>query len=406
MQHRLVTWMAMSLLIGTVLFAGIASASPAGPCARPVGSCPEVAGLLAGREGYGRGATGGLGGQFAMVTSNANNGPGTLRAILKSTTGPLWVRFASDMDIDLSAGIAIPSNITIDGRGRRVTIRNYGLEVVPPNQNIIVTHLTIDGRFATKQVGFNIAGARDIWADHLDLSRFIDRLINVKAGATDVTLSWIKFHDHNKVMLFNNSTDANMFIAWDRDSASRVTLHHCWFVDTVQRDPRATYGVYDVYNNLLENWDYYGMSFSLEARAHVNGNIFVNSAARPCAEPAQFETIENVSRNYCSIIPTAGSRTALANGEADRAEYQKSIPLYHYTHDYRAFLQVGDNLYLGNARPVLADYLPERVPPSPYCTSYRRPTEALADRIRREAGNTPAEDEAPTRCPTGARSGS
>jgi pectate lyase len=395
-------WLDMPLAV-VLVFLATAFATSASPesCGRPVAACPDVARLLAGREGYGRGATGGLNGQFALVTSNADSGPGSLRAVLKSATVPTWVRFASDMDITLQKGISLPSDLTIDGRGHRVTIKDYGLEAVIGAHNIIATHLTIDGRFATKQVAFNIAGAHDVWVDHLDLSRFIDRLINVKHGATNVTLSWIKFHDHNKVMLFNNSTDPNMFIAWDRDSASRVTLHHCWFVDTVQRDPRATYGVYDIYNNLLENWDYYGMSFSLEARAHVNGNIFVNSANRRCAEPPYFESIENVDKSYCYGIPTAGARTALANGAADHAEYDKSMPIYHYTHDWRAFLQVGDNLYLGDARAVLADFMPGRVPQSPYCTSYRRPTEALAERIRREAGNTAAEGGAPTLCPAG-----
>jgi pectate lyase len=403
MERTSMARIAVGLFVSVMLGAGFASVAAAAPCARPVATCPEVARLLAGREGYGRATTGGLNGQFATVTSNADSGPGTLRDIFKSATGPTWIRFASDMDIDLSGELPIPSNVTVDGRGHQVTISNYGLEVVAGTHNVIATHLTIDGRFATKQVAFNIVGARDIWADHLDLSRFIDRLIDVKAGATDVTLSWIKFHDHNKVMLFNNSVDPNMFIAWDRDSASRVTLHHSWFVDTVQRDPRATYGVYDIYNNLLENWDFYAMSFSLEARAHVNGNIFVNSAHRPCAEPPQFETIENVSKSYCSGIPTAGSRTALPNGEADRVEYQKSMPVYHYTHDYHAFLQVADNLYSGDARPVLSDYLPGRVPAAEYCTTYSAPTEALADRIRQEAGNTPAEDERPTQCPPTAR---
>jgi pectate lyase len=387
------------MLALTLGAASSSAGAAAGPCQRPTGACPKIARLLAGREGYGRAATGGLGGRIAVVTSNANSGPGSLRAVLGAASGPLWIVFASDMVIDLADDIPIPSNTTIDGRGRKVTLRDYGLEVLPGQRNVIVTHLTIDGRFATQQVAFNIVGARDVWADHLDLSRFIDRLINVKTGADAVTLSWIKFHNHNKVMLFNNSTQADMFAAWDRDSASHVTLHHCWFVDTVQRSPRATYGVYDIYNNLLENWDSYGMSFSLEARAHVNGNIFVNSAHRPCVEPPLFATIENVSKNYCWGIAAAGSRTALANGEADKEEYRKSASLYHYLHDYRAFLQVRDNLYLGDARPVLADFMPGRVPPAAYCTSYRRPTPALADQIRREAGNTSAEADAPSQCP-------
>ncbi len=164
-------------------------------------------------------------------------------------------------------------------------------------------------------------------------------------------------------------------------------MHHCYFVDTVQRNPRAQIGIYHIYNNLLENWDYYGMSFSLEARALVEGNIFSNLSARPCREPEHFDTIEGVSARYCTSIAQAPARTALANGEADREEYFKGYPKYHYTHEYKAFLKVRDNLYLGDARPVLTDYKPENVPSPPYCTTYEKPTEQLAEVIRKQAGN-------------------
>lgn len=364
-------------------------------------TCPSVGRLLAEREGYGRHADGGLDGDFVVVTSNADSGPGTLRELLKAAPSPRWVRFASDMTIDLKRGIAVPSKVTIDGRGHNVTIQDYGLEVLPGTHNVIVTHLIIDGRFSTEQVAFNIVGARDIWADHLDLSRFIDRLINVKTGGTDVTLSWIKFHDHNKVMLLNNLTEPDLFAFWERDSKSRVTIHHCWFVNTVQRNPRAVLGVYDIYNNLLENWDYYGMSFGLEARAWVAGNIFVNTPDRLCVEPPVFQSIEHIDKNYCYVIPKASKLTALPNGDADRAAYEQTKREYGYTHDYRAFLKISDNLYLEAARPALGDFMPERVPPAPYCTSYRRPSEAMAERIRREAGDTDAEGGAPTICPGG-----
>ena len=383
-----------------LLTAGVSSAGAAA-CDRPVMTCPAVGRLLAEREGYGRRASGGLDGDFALVISNADSGPGTLRALLKTPPSPRWIRFSSDMTIDLTRGIVVPSNVTIDGRGRNVTIHDYGLEVLPGTHNVIVTHLTIDGRYKTEQVAFNVVGARDIWADHLDLSRFIDRLINVKTGATDVTLSWIKFHDHNKVMLLNNLIDPDLFAFWERDSKSRVTIHHCWFVNTVQRNPRAVLGIYDIYNNLLENWDYYGMSFGLEARAWVAGNIFVNTPGRPCVEPPMFQSIEHVDKNYCYVIPKASNLTALPNGGADQAAYEQTKRKYGYTHDYRAFLKVSDNLYLEATRPALADFMPERVPPAPYCTSYRRPNEAMAERIRREAGDADAEGGAPTICPAG-----
>ncbi len=368
-------------------------------CDRPRATCPAVASLLARREGFGRHAVGGLGGAFVLVTSDMDDGPGSLRAILRAGNGPRWVRFARDMTIILKSKVLIPSETTIDGRGRRVVLLDYGLDVREGVRDVIVTHLIIDGEFRTEEVAFNFTGgARDIWADHLDLSRFIDRLINVKTGATNVTLSWIKFHDHNKVMLLNNTQSDNLFMYWDRDSVSRVTIHHCWFVNTVQRNPRAILGEYDIYNNLLQDWDFYGMSFGLEARAWVAGNIFDNRRARPCREPDHFDTIEHVEKTYCDSIPAAPARTALPNGDADRQGYDTTRTTFGYTHDYRAFLRVVDNLYLDDARPALVDYQPWRVTPPSYCTSYERPTPALAASIRREAGDTPFEGISPGRC--------
>jgi pectate lyase len=374
------------LLALAVLCGGTAVASES--CSIPDEHCPAVSSLLQQREGYGAKATGGLGGRFIEVTSNMDTGPGTLRAALKQAKGPTWIRFASDMTIVLDSQIRVPSNITIDGRGRHVTLIDDGLGIYR-SKNVIVTHLTIDGRLSRLTQAVNVAnGSQDVWIDHLDLSRFSDRLLNVKNGSTDVTVSWTKFHDSNKVMLLNNITSSNLFKNYDRDSIARVTLHHNYFLNTVQRNPRAQFGTFHLFNNLVENWDFYGMSFSLAARALVEGNMFSNVARRNCTEPKFFPTVEGINVNYCRYIAEAPKRSALLNGESDRRNYEKSKAEYDYKHDFKAFLRVKDNLYLGDAKPVLEDYRPESVPAPPYCYGYERPTPELAEKIRRLAGNT------------------
>src|SRR3546814_14392180 len=62
------------------------------------------------------------------------------------------------------------------------------------------------------------------------------------------------------------------------------SLHHNYFFNTVQRNPRAQFGTFHLFNNLVENWDFYGMSFSLEAKALIEGNIFNNDSQRKCVE--------------------------------------------------------------------------------------------------------------------------
>ena len=348
------------------------------PCQSPQLSCQSVAMLLADREGYGRNATGGLGGKFVVVTSDADSGPGSLRYIVEQASEAIWVVFASDMTIDLRNQISVPSNVTIDGRGHSVILHDWGLTVVK-SANVIITHIAVDGRYRAQSQAINVVSAHDVWLDHLTLGRTLDRLINVKTGSTDVTLSWIRFEDHNRVMLLNSTIDEDLFKYYDRDSLLRVTLHHCYFTNTVQRHPRAQIGTSHIFNNLLENWDLYGMSFSLEHRSLVEGNIFYNTATHPCALKGP--------EDYCKNIRDAPRYTAEENGSIDKEEYDKTNPKYHYTHDWRAFLKIRDNLYLGEAKVELKDYRPEEVPMPTYCYSYERPDEALADRIRAGAGN-------------------
>jgi pectate lyase len=374
------------LLVLAVFLGGAAAASET--CKIPDEQCPAVSSLLRQREGYGAKATGGLGGQFVEVTSDKDAGPGTLRDALKHAKGATWIRFASDMTIVLASQLRVPSNVTIDGRGKHVTLIDDGLGIYG-KKNVILTHLTIDGRLSRLTQAVNVAnGSQDVWIDHLDLARFSDRLLNVKNGSTDVTVSWTKFHDSDKVMLLNNITSKNLFKNYDRDSIARVTLHHNYFLNTVQRNPRAQFGTFHLFNNLVENWDFYGMSFSLEARALVEGNIFSNESQRKCTEPAFFPTVERINVNYCRYVETAPERSALANGESDRRNYEKTKAEYGYKRGFMAFLRLKDNLYLGDAKPVLEDYRPDSVPTPPYCYSYEPPTPELAEEIRKLAGNT------------------
>ena len=388
------------------LFALLLASPALADCPAPTAACPEIAALLAQREGYGRLATGGLDGQFAMVTSDADSGPGSLREAVERAAGPRWVRFARDMNIALKDDIRFPPNITVDGRGHAVTIEDHGFLIYNRSHNVILTHLTFDGRFADKKDAnaLIIAGqAHDIWADHLTMSHYIDRLVDVIEGATDVTLSWLRFESHNKVMVVNNRPEGgkDMFANYERDADVRVTLHHSYFLNTVQRNPRVVLGMVHLYNNLLEDWDYYGMSFSMEARGLVEGNVFANKTARACVEPDHFDTIEGVTRNYCDSIPYAPARAFLPNGDADKEDYAATDLKYHYTRELQGFVKLRDNLFLGDAKGTLTDYKPERVPAPPYCAaSLEAASVALAQRIRLSAGNVAGAPAAAARsCP-------
>ncbi|KAI9121069.1 hypothetical protein K1719_008102 [Acacia pycnantha] len=97
--------------------------------------------------GFGRKATGGLGGPIYVVTDSSdedlvNPKPGTLRhGVIQK--GPLWIIFSRSMVIKLKEELLVSSDKTIDGRGANVAIRNgAGISLQFVN-NVIIHNLRI-----------------------------------------------------------------------------------------------------------------------------------------------------------------------------------------------------------------------------------------------------------------------
>jgi pectate lyase len=107
-----------------------------------------------------------------------------------------------------------------------------------------------------------------VWLDHLSLSRFTDGLVDVTRGATDITVSWCLFRDHDTVMLIGGS------VADVGDAEIRVTLHHNRFDGTNQRHPRLRYGRVHAFNNHFRRWGSYGMGISQRGQLRAERNIY------------------------------------------------------------------------------------------------------------------------------------
>ena len=183
--------------------------------------------LLTERVGFGAEATGGAGGQLCIVSSTDNDGPGTLRNCIEGAEEPTWVRFAIDGDIRLRTPVALPSDMTIDGREHYIRLFGHGFELHDVS-NVIVTNIIFkEGNDGGDNDAIQIKhGAHDIWIHHVSLSNYGDGLIDITRAATDVTISWCKFSNHRKVMLIGSDPDQT------DDRNIRVTLHHNWFKRT------------------------------------------------------------------------------------------------------------------------------------------------------------------------------
>lgn len=137
-----------------------------------------------------------------------------------------------------------------------------------------------------------VYGATNVWIDHNDLSdgdnldaaqpvafgrpmQAHDGLLDVVRASDQVTISWNRFHDHDKVMLIGNSDSRTT----DR-GLLRVTLHHNEFRDLGQRTPRVRFGQVDVYNNSYvasprDDYEYvYSWGLGVESRLVAEKNAF------------------------------------------------------------------------------------------------------------------------------------
>lgn len=178
-------------------------------------ACAEVIDLLSRREGFGVETTGGLGGSFIEVTSDADSGPGSLREALESRN-PAWIRFRVvdkisqalqlNVDIRLKSPIRISSHKTLDGRGAHVRIIDQGFRVLS-SENIIIHNIQlgmlysdenkarIDLAHGTSEKylgddGITIAGdaTKKIWIDHCLIEHFSDGLVDISSSLPESKL--------------------------------------------------------------------------------------------------------------------------------------------------------------------------------------------------------------------------
>ncbi|KAJ1555304.1 hypothetical protein HK096_004636, partial [Nowakowskiella sp. JEL0078] len=237
---------------------------------------------------YAQSTTGGKGGSNYVVTSAADDGAGTLRALLasfKGNTGGKWITFTQGQtfNIKLASVIDIKSdaggdNLTIDGRGATVVITGFGLNVFKVS-NVIIHGITI------RDVGVHedllqVSEAENVWIDHISFSNlatgtpypsegsYPDGACDVTNGSKGVTVSFCEFNYHNKTMLIGNSDSKST------DVDMQVTIAYNYFGSHLgQRLPRLRYGSFDVANNYYESKELL-IGGSSDPAALVRNNVF------------------------------------------------------------------------------------------------------------------------------------
>ncbi|CAI9773103.1 unnamed protein product [Fraxinus pennsylvanica] len=194
---------------------------------------------LAGQaEGFGRFSVGGLHGPVYHVTNLADDGPGSLRDGCRRKE-PLWIVFeVSGLRLKECEHIIICNLEFEGGRGHDVD----GIQIKP--------------------------NSRHIWIDRCSLCDYDDGLIDITRQSTDITISRCYFTRHDKTMLIG--ADPSHI----GDRCIRVTIHHCLFDGTRQRQPRVRFGKVHLYNNYTRGWGIYAVCASVESQVYSQCNIY------------------------------------------------------------------------------------------------------------------------------------
>lgn len=222
---------------------------------------------------------------------------GTLQAYLTSPE-PHVIKIAGAITSGsdtVSTSIEVVSNKTLygDGTGH---LRNIELKFSGDNyivRNLILSEVVAADIYAgAGNDVIQLNGARHVWIDHCELyssltvsdpaytgeaKDYYDGLLDIKNGASFITISNSYFHDHWKAILIGSGDDpANARI----DGATRVTLHHNYFKDVHSRMPLIRYGKAHIFNNY-----FHGSTVQIDstvnsrcgAEVYVQGNYTENA---------------------------------------------------------------------------------------------------------------------------------
>jgi pectate lyase len=154
-------------------------------------------------------------------------------------------------------------------------------------------------------------GSHHIWIDHCSFTGSTDGLVDV-VDSDYVTISWSKFYDHYKNMLFYGTT-----------RAPKVTLHHNYMYNLYYRTPQCRDGAQcHLYNNYYE--------------VYKSDAIRVRSGATALAENSYWQGVEK------PYVEEGGTIKEVGNIYSDSGSFSVSgqafMPPYSYELDEAADL--------------------------------------------------------------------
>ncbi|MGV8836421.1 pectate lyase family protein, partial [Cellvibrio sp.] len=176
------------------------------------------------------------------------------------------------------------SNISIIGVGTNALFEEMGIHVRDAS-NIILQNLHIRN---VKKSGSPTSNGGDaigmetnvdrVWIDHNHLEASggeedgYDSLLDMKAGVTNVTVSYNLYNDSSRAGLIGSSDSDN--------KNTNITFHHNWYKNIEQRTPLIRHALVHMYNNYWSNdridYMFHAINSRMNAKALVESNYFYN----------------------------------------------------------------------------------------------------------------------------------
>jgi pectate lyase len=279
-----------AIVLGAALLTG--PAAPAAATADP--SWTDHA------TGFAADATGGASGRTVRATTLAE-----LKA-WAAAPEPLTVQIAGSIRVDpFGDMITVGDDKTITGG----EIVGGGL-FLNGAHNVIIRNLTIrdsyvpgdfDGKGADNDNdGIRLDTADLVWIDHVRIERVGDGGIDIRKDSDRVTLSWNVISDINKAL----------GVGWTGNVVTRLTAHHNWIRNTVQRNwSLDNTAAAHLYNNYLSDVTQYGTMSRNNARVVVEDSVFehVNDPLVAHGPAARLVQRRNLFSGTAGRIDSAGT---------------------------------------------------------------------------------------------------
>jgi pectate lyase len=225
--------------------------------------------------------------------------------------------------------VNVTSNKTLLGVGSTGHLQGIELSLNASRnviiRNIAVSHVVADGA-GTANDAIVLSGAMNVWIDHCDLysdltmgKDYYDGLIEIKNGASFITVSRNHIHDHYKVSLISSGDEQV------GDTVVRATYHHNYFHDVNSRLPSIRFGKAHVFNNYyLAAPNGSGVNSRMGAVVRVEGNHFER-----IENPIVF--LDSARTGYWDV--TGGNTFVSCTGSQPTTSTGMLTPPYPYTLD-------------------------------------------------------------------------